>query len=77
MTSRSPAPRVEEFDVPVCAFTGEVGCMDCVEGQCPGATQPPVFASAHRCTGCGQDDVYGQLFHDPSCPLYIPTEVPL
>jgi hypothetical protein len=58
---------IESFDLPVCAVTGEPGCMDCIEGQCPGASQPCVYTTAHRCTECDGNDVYGEMYHEPNC----------
>ena len=64
--------RVTKFWLNVCALTGQIGCMDCIEGQCDshGRTVKALF---HRCTGCGRDDVYYELEHDETCPLFRPT----
>ncbi|HEU4629325.1 MAG TPA: hypothetical protein VFS08_06245 [Gemmatimonadaceae bacterium] len=71
MAERVTAPQVVPFWLTVCSVTGDPGCMDCIEGQCRGED---VQVEAHRCTGCDGDDVYGEMYHEEHCPLYVPPE---
>lgn len=54
-----------------CAVTGQVACMDCIEGQCPGCGQPPVKVRITECD-CGGHDVYGEMHHYDDCEHYVP-----
>lgn len=65
----STQPEIEEFELAVCSETGDPGCMDCVEGQCPGSFDAHIIA--HRCTECGADDAFGELAHEEHCPLFV------
>jgi hypothetical protein len=71
MSETTRLPKIVRFRLYVCSETGDPGCMDCVEGICHGVMSAWVWA--HRCTGCGGTDVYGQLHHDDDCPWSAST----
>lgn len=52
--------------VEACGVTGQVGCMDCIEGQCEGAASPAIV-EVRRCLRCGGHDAFGELVHDDDC----------
>jgi hypothetical protein len=61
--------------VEACGVTGEVGCMDCIEGQCDGL-DAPATVEVRTCLRCGAHDAFGELVHLDDCPLAHPSDQP-
>ena len=68
--------KIATFVIDVCEISGDPGCLGWPDGYHDG---PCIYAKAefHQCVECRADDVYGELFHEPTCSLYVVPEVPL
>lgn len=69
-------PAIITEQVQCCSVTGEVACMDCIEGRCSGSDEE-CYTEVHTCTGCGGHDAWGEMHHAADCPHYVEREVPL
>ena len=72
MSDQTIRGRIRRRWVDACSETGDVACMDCIEGQCSGSSHP-VKVQITECD-CGGHDVFGELQHNDGCPQFGGSE---